>query len=262
MSRRNTLAAAALVALLGPLPVPANAAFHLWHVKEVFSNADGSVQFIELFNNFGGEQFVGGHTLRSNSDGVIRNFAIPSNLPNSPSTANTHFLVATPGFSSLAGAVTPNYTLPDPNVSGPFFNPNAANITITFVGSGDSLSFAGSILPKDGFHSLTDGNATGSGTPDISVTPNTPTRFPNTSGQIDLRPPMLNGDYNGDGKVDAADYVVWRKNGINGLQGYNDWRANFGSTAPGAVSAVPEPTTLVGALVPLCLLMCRRRRAH
>ena len=33
---------------------PALAAFHLWQVKEVFSNSDGSVQFIEMFDSFGG----------------------------------------------------------------------------------------------------------------------------------------------------------------------------------------------------------------
>jgi hypothetical protein len=41
----------------------------------------------------------------------------------------------------------------------------------------------------------------------------------------------LTGDYNGDGEVDAADYVVWRTTNINGQQGYNDWRANFGNAA-------------------------------
>ena len=29
------------------------------------------------------------------------------------------------------------------------------------------------------------------------------------------------GDYNHDGKVDAADYVVWRKAGINGSKRFN-----------------------------------------
>ncbi len=37
----------------------------------------------------------------------------------------------------------------------------------------------------------------------------------------------LEGDYNEDGKVDAADYVVWRKTGINGQQGYDTWRSEF-----------------------------------
>ena len=55
----------------------------------------------------------------------------------------------------------------------------------------------------------------------------------------------LAGDYNFDGTVDAADYVVWRK--VDGSQqGYDTWRANFGqSVGSGSVSntTVPEPTT-------------------
>ncbi len=75
--------------------------------------------------------------------------------------------------------------------------------------------------------------------------------------------PGQNGDYNDDGKVDAADYVVWRKNvgttnslpndneigGTVGAAHYELWRSNFGSpSAAGAgsllVAGVPEPTTL------------------
>jgi hypothetical protein len=45
----------------------------------------------------------------------------------------------------------------------------------------------------------------------------------------------LLGDFNNDGTVDAADYVVWRK--TDGTQaGYVQWRANFGATS-GAGSA-------------------------
>ncbi len=45
----------------------------------------------------------------------------------------------------------------------------------------------------------------------------------------------LLGDFNGDGTGDAADYVVWRK--TDGTQtGYDQWRANFG-TSPGVGSA-------------------------
>jgi autotransporter-associated beta strand protein len=79
---------------------------------------------------------------------------------------------------------------------------------------------------------------------------------------------MIPGDYNGDGKVDAADYVVWRDNpnafgGDPG--GYNTWRANFGAGAPatgsslGAESAVPEPTTLLLILVMICSTLSVRR---
>ncbi len=42
----------------------------------------------------------------------------------------------------------------------------------------------------------------------------------------------LEGDFNSDGTVDAADYVVWRKN--NGTQeDYDDWRENFGESGGG-----------------------------
>ena len=64
----------------------------------------------------------------------------------------------------------------------------------------------------------------------------------------------LAGDYNHNGVVDAADYVVWRK-GLGTTYTQNDydvWRANFGRTAGGgsgaaATAAVPEPTTLDAA---------------
>jgi hypothetical protein len=56
----------------------------------------------------------------------------------------------------------------------------------------------------------------------------------------------LAGDHNGDGVVDLADYVAWRKNpGAFGgdPDGYDDWRQNFGagSSGSGGRGAVPEP---------------------
>jgi hypothetical protein len=60
----------------------------------------------------------------------------------------------------------------------------------------------------------------------------------------------LVGDFNGDGSVDTADYIVWRKSGGN-LPEYNAWRSNFGGTNSGAGSAVvsagavPEPGAAV-----------------
>ena len=57
------------------------------------------------------------------------------------------------------------------------------------------------------------------------------------------------GDFNLDGAVDAADYVVWRKTDGT-LQGYDNWRTNFGhpgssSSGDSENAAVPEPTTVV-----------------
>jgi hypothetical protein len=60
----------------------------------------------------------------------------------------------------------------------------------------------------------------------------------------------VNGDYNNNGKVDAADYVLWRNGDSpdSSQAGYNLWKANFGNP-PGSgsglgSSAVPEPSTL------------------
>ncbi len=75
------------------------------------------------------------------------------------------------------------------------------------------------------------------------------------------------GDFNGNGVIDAADYVAWRKGlGATFTPGdYNVWRAHFGQTpgsGAGAImnAAVPEPATwvmLTLAAVGRCL---RRRR--
>jgi hypothetical protein len=86
----------------------------------------------------------------------------------------------------------------------------------------------------------------------------------------------LPGDFNNDGTVDAADYVVWRNN--DGTQtGYDTWRANFGrrlftgsgagaiaQLAPGdpagANYAVPEPAGILLAATALGVLILRRPR--
>lgn len=78
--------------------------------------------------------------------------------------------------------------------------------------------------------------------------------------------PPLVGDYNDNGIVDAADYVVWRKTNINGQQGYSAWRTNFGRIeAPeGAAhetgASVPEPTSV--ALVIVTILCTLAQRAN
>jgi hypothetical protein len=63
--------------------------------------------------------------------------------------------------------------------------------------------------------------------------------------------PRLDGDFNDDGIVDSADYVVWQKtSGSVNQAGYNTWRANFGMGATVAVqsSSVPEPANVFPAL--------------
>jgi hypothetical protein len=63
-----------------------------------------------------------------------------------------------------------------------------------------------------------------------------------------IEPQQRPGDFNADGIVDAADYLVWRNgSGTTYTQDdYNTWRTHFGQTAGSASSAdtnaaVPEP---------------------
>jgi glucose/arabinose dehydrogenase len=82
---------------------------------------------------------------------------------------------------------------------------------------------------------------------------------------------LVAGDYNRDGIVNAADYVVWRNQqgtdfdlpnrdpeleGDIGLADYEFWQENFRSTAAGnqlvELSAVPEPSAAVLALMVAC----------
>jgi autotransporter-associated beta strand protein len=77
------------------------------------------------------------------------------------------------------------------------------------------------------------------------------------------------GDFNVDGTVDAADYVVWNKGlGTTYTSGdYDVWRANFGRSAgsgsgssfSGATS-IPEPATIALVGTALAMLHFRQRR--
>jgi Dockerin type I domain len=272
---------AALALLCGPLPF-AVGAFHLWHVKEVFTNASGTVQFIEMFDSFSGENYVSDMVLSADSDGVVKNFSFPDVVDTSIDSAGRHILIATSGFDALPGGIAPDFTFAQGGVTGSFFNPNATNITITFFGSGDGLSFTGASLPKDGINSLEDSNATGLpflSTPNISPGLNSPTNFHNEEGEVNLSTPSPTGDYNGNNVVDAADYAVWRKmlnstvtqagtgadgdsSGTIDAGDYTYWRARFGNPAgSGSLGggSVPEPALAALPLSGLLLLLRRLR---
>jgi hypothetical protein len=67
-----------------------------------------------------------------------------------------------------------------------------------------------------------------------------------------LPPATLLGDYNGDGIVNAADYVEWR-NGLGtafNQTDYDVWRAHFGQTTGSGFgvrqnATTPEPATMM-----------------
>lgn len=91
--------------------------------------------------------------------------------------------------------------------------------------------------------------------------------FTEATALVVVRPPLV-GDFNNNGAVDAADYVVWREAastatlpnddtpGIVDASDYIDWRSNFGrssaaSSAAVAANPVPEPTGMLFAFVGL-----------
>jgi hypothetical protein len=93
-----------------------------------------------------------------------------------------------------------------------------------------------------------------------------------------ISPGGVEGDYNGDGVVNAADYVVWRKTfGQTGSglaadgnsddrvddRDYNVWFRRFGSRAgAGASSQVPEPAAWIITLSATLLVSMNVRRRH
>jgi hypothetical protein len=85
-----------------------------------------------------------------------------------------------------------------------------------------------------------------------------------------LTPIPISGDFNHDGSVNAADYVVWRK-GLGTVYAqteYNDWRSHFGQTAGSGAAipsanplsaAVPEPASISLLMLVVLGLFSRRR---
>ena len=85
--------------------------FHLYQIDEIFTNADGTQQYIELSTTANGQNLLSTHTITVTQNNVVRTFTFPSNLP-SASTANTKVLLATQGFIT-DGIITPDYIIPD-----------------------------------------------------------------------------------------------------------------------------------------------------
>lgn len=123
------------------LASPASATFHLWQISEVFSNADGTIQFVELQTADGGQEFVSGQLLTSTSGQTQNVFAFPSNLPGD--SAGKSFLIGTTGFAALR-TVVPDYIVPD----GFLFPTNGS---VNFAGV-DSVAWTS--LPTNGTSSI------------------------------------------------------------------------------------------------------------
>ncbi len=152
------------------------AASHLWVVNEVFSNADGTIQFIELWECCGSsaEIFIGGKKLTSDVNGSV--FVIIGNLAGS--TANRHLLFATQSFARLPGAPTPDFIIPDR-----FFAVEGDKIWYGPVENYDSFTFERGDLPSDGLNSI---HVTDFVSDTFTTDVNSPTNFADQAGSVDV----------------------------------------------------------------------------
>ncbi len=170
---RTLLPAVFFSALLTPLT--AGAVFHFWDITEVYSNGDGSVQFIEFFTNTNSQDELTGHTLQSN----LATFVFPTDLDpdalgnGNNATANKHMLVATPAFASQPGAVTPDFVLDGPE----FFD--FVQDSLDFAGV-NSFGWLSDELPTNGVDSLNEPFGSNVRTVDI----NSPTNFAGEIGEL------------------------------------------------------------------------------
>jgi len=140
----------------------ANAEFHLWVLNEFYSDASGTVQYIELSTNDSEQEFLSGHAISASQGASIHTFIFPADLPGD--TTGHSFLVGTQGFADL-GIVTPDYIVPN----GFLFLTNGS---VNFAGV-DSVTY--SALPTDSLYALNrDGNST----------INAPTNFAGITGSI------------------------------------------------------------------------------
>jgi hypothetical protein len=159
-------------ALIALATASASASFHTFALKELYSNADGSVQFIVLteVSGFDGQEFLKNHMITSMQGAIQNAVTFPNNLP-SGLTANHSFLIATPAFAAL-GLVTPDYVMP----AGFLFTNGG---TVNYAGA-DQATYAA--LPTDGVNALyTDG----------TTRPNLATNFAGATATVAAGPPLV-----------------------------------------------------------------------
>lgn len=166
----------------------AKAGSHLWKINELFSNADGSVQFIELKECCGSaiETAIGGKIVISL--GTSNVFTFPSNLVGP--TTNRYLLLATASFASLPGAPAPDYLLP----TAPFFVINGDTIRWSPINNYDNFTWGAGALPTNGTSSIRITNYT---THTFVTETNTPTNYAGQTGTVNAG--CLDGDGDGYG---------------------------------------------------------------
>ena len=164
---------------------------HTWNVVEVFSNGDGTIQFVELMEPGGasGEINIGGLAVTSNATG--NELIFPANLPVG-SSANASILLGTAAYAALPGAPTPDHIIP-----ANFFSNESEPFPGIEYHVYDDFIFGVGMLPLNGKDSLHHVGA------NYDAGPNSPTNFHGESGNVDACP----WDLDADGDTGITDFL-------------------------------------------------------
>jgi hypothetical protein len=155
----------------------AAAEFHTYQIEEIFSNADGTVQYVVMHESQGmsAENFWMGNALTSTHLGTTQTYVFRNNLPGvmcgyygcgGGGTANTRVLIASQGFAALH-LVTPDFIMPNGFIA-------TDGATLNYAGV-DFVTFTS--LPTDGVHALDRSGA---------AVPNVATNFAGQSAPVAL----------------------------------------------------------------------------
>jgi len=141
------LFATCVALMLAVVAITASALPGTFMIEQIYSNADGTVQFVVIRDRGGadcdsGENLWAGETLVSLGAEPKRTFVFPANLPTCR-TSGKRILIATEGFATL-GLVTPDYVIPNGFVQRP-------SGTLVFS---DVSSVAYTALPSDGVSAI------------------------------------------------------------------------------------------------------------
>jgi hypothetical protein len=217
-----------MLALVMTSTLPARAAFHFWEIREVYTDASGTNQFIEFFSSPGSQQFVGGQVIRVTSTTGTNTFTIPSHLPGD--SAGKSFIVGTLSITNF-GAPKPDYIIPNN-----FVFPGGGNLTF-FIGSGPYTA-----LPTDGSLSRTwvgGGNAVNSPRNFAGQTGTISIPVVNTPPVISITSPFNNANFGAGDSVpvtvsasDPGGSVVNVRLLTNGVAAATNTVAPFGFTLP------------------------------
>lgn len=148
---------------------------HLWDLNEVFSNSDGTIQFVEVYQPTSAccENNLGTKWIESTATSSI--FTFPTGVVGN--TAFKHILIGTAAFAALPGAPTPDFVLPDN-----FLGLNGDTITFYFY---DEWIYAANELPLDGVTSLQVNLSSGL----LETGVNSPTNYSDVTGSVDAGGP-------------------------------------------------------------------------